>query len=125
MNWELSEETKRHLSEIDDNRRHAMANIGNLIVGAPSESTPAPAKCGCGEFCQDLGVDSGCRYISNPPAPADDAAVPQLEPWRIELDEIVIHLSAAVAQSIATDDQIIMDHVKAAHEIAKIVRRKA
>jgi hypothetical protein len=41
-------------------------------ASGPSEATPAPAKCGCGEFCQDLGVDSGCRYISNPPAPADD-----------------------------------------------------
>jgi hypothetical protein len=57
-------------------------------AGITSEATPAPAKCGCGEFCQDLGVDSGCRYISNPPAPADDAAVAwrfraKNEPWTV------------------------------------------
>jgi hypothetical protein len=48
-------------------------------VVSPSEATPAPAEreeyersigCGCGELCQDLGVGSGCRYISNPPADA-------------------------------------------------------
>ena len=32
------------------------------------------------------------------------------------------HLAAAVHQSIPTDDQIIMDHVKAAYEILKLVR---
>jgi len=41
------------------------------------------------------------------------------------LAEIVGHLGAAIIQSTTSDDQIIMDHVKAAHEIAKIVRRKA
>lgn len=45
--------------------------------------------------------------------------------WRTELDEIVSHLGAAITQSVASDDQIIMDHVKAAHEIAKVVRRQA
>lgn len=45
--------------------------------------------------------------------------------WRTELDEIVGHLGSAIAQSCAKDDQIIMDHVRAAHEIAKIVRRQA
>ncbi len=32
------------------------------------------------------------------------------------------HLGSAVAQSCASDDQIIMDHVKAAYEILKVVR---
>lgn len=45
--------------------------------------------------------------------------------WRTELDEIVGHLGAAIVQSCDKDDQIIMDHVKAAHEIAKVVRRQA
>lgn len=45
--------------------------------------------------------------------------------WRVELDEVISHLGAAVMQSTDRDDRIIMDHVKAAHEIAKIVRRKA
>lgn len=58
------------------------------------------------------------------PAPAEGVTV-ELEPWRDELSEIVGHLGAAIVQSCAKDDQIIMDHVKAAHEIAKIVRRKA
>ena len=41
------------------------------------------------------------------------------------LDEIVSHLGAACAQSLPSDDQIIMDHVRAAHELAKIVLRRA
>ena len=32
------------------------------------------------------------------------------------------HLGAAVVQSCASDDQIILDHVKAAYEILKVVR---
>ncbi len=32
------------------------------------------------------------------------------------------HLGAAVVQSCHSDDQIIMDHVKAAYEILKVVR---
>lgn len=48
-----------------------------------------------------------------------------LEPWRIELDEVIGHLGAAIMQSVPADDQIIMEHVKAAHEIARIVRRQA
>jgi hypothetical protein len=49
----------------------------------------------------------------------------ELKPWRVELDEVIGHLGAAVIQSTSSDDQIIMDHIKAAHEIAKIVRRQA
>lgn len=48
-----------------------------------------------------------------------------LEPWRVELDELVSHLGGAIMQSTDRDDRIIMDHVKAAHEIAKIIRRQA
>lgn len=51
--------------------------------------------------------------------------VAELEAWREELTEVVGHLGSAVVQSCDKDDQIIMDHVKAAHEIAKIIRRKA
>lgn len=58
-------------------------------------------------------------------APASSGVAIELEPWRTELDEIIGHLGSAITQSVASDDQIIMDHVKAAHEIAKIVRRKA
>lgn len=53
------------------------------------------------------------------------ASAPELKSWRTELDEVISHLGGAVMQSTDKDDRIIMDHVKAAHEIAKIVRRKA
>lgn len=53
------------------------------------------------------------------------ARVPQLKPWREELSEIIGHLSSAIVQSCDKDDRIIMDHVKAAYEIAKVVKRKA
>lgn len=59
------------------------------------------------------------------PASSGVACAPELEPWRDELSEIIGHLGSAIVQSCDKDDQIIMDHVKAAHEIAKIVRRKA
>jgi hypothetical protein len=48
-----------------------------------------------------------------------------LADWQIELDEVIGHLGAALMQSVSTDDRIIMDHVNSAHEISKIVRRKA
>lgn len=52
-------------------------------------------------------------------------AADALSEWQTELDEVIAHLGAAIIQSISTDDQIIMDHVKSAHEILKIVRRRA
>jgi hypothetical protein len=65
-------------------------------------------------------------YLAPPlQAPAHSDAVRELEPWRSELEEITSHLGAAIMQSTDSDDKIIMDHVKAAHEIAKIIRRKA
>ncbi len=39
--------------------------------------------------------------------------------------EIIAHLGAAISQSIPTDDQIIMEHVRAAHELARILRKAA
>lgn len=39
------------------------------------------------------------------------------------LEEAVGHLGAAIMQSAPTDDQIIMDHVKAAHAILSVVAR--
>lgn len=47
------------------------------------------------------------------------------EHFKTELDEIIVNLSAAIGQSLPSDDRIIMDHVKAAHELAKAVRRQA
>lgn len=59
--------------------------------------------------------------LSTMPEPASNPE----NSWRVELDEVIAHLGAAIMQSTDRDDRIIMDHVKAAHEIAKIVRRKA
>lgn len=39
------------------------------------------------------------------------------------LEEAVGHLGAAIQQSLPSDDQIIMDHVKAAHAILTVVSR--
>lgn len=39
------------------------------------------------------------------------------------LEEAMAHLGAAIIQSVPADDQIIMDHVKAAHTILQIVIR--
>lgn len=39
------------------------------------------------------------------------------------LEEAVAHLGAAIIQSLPSDDQIIMDHVKAAHAILTVVMR--
>ena len=39
------------------------------------------------------------------------------------LEEAVAHLGAAIIQSVPTDDQIIMDHVKAAHAILMVITR--
>ncbi len=39
------------------------------------------------------------------------------------LEDAVAHLGAAIMQSIPKDDQIIMDHVKAAHAILLVVVR--
>jgi hypothetical protein len=41
------------------------------------------------------------------------------------IDEIIGHLGAAISQSIPSDDQIIMEHVRAAHGLARILRRAA
>ena len=40
------------------------------------------------------------------------------------LNEVIGHLGASIIQSVPADDQIIMDHVKAAHELAKAARRQ-
>lgn len=41
---------------------------------------------------------------------------------RAILDEICGHLGAAVGQMLPSDDRIICEHVKAAHEFAKLLR---
>jgi hypothetical protein len=38
------------------------------------------------------------------------------------IDELIGHLGAALMQSIPSDDQIIMDHVREAERIAKSLR---
>lgn len=92
-----------------------------------SEAARAAAKCsmpfgkmrrGWNALADD--IDEALSRLS-----ATSPAVRALEPWRDELEEITSHLGAAIMQSTDKDDKIIMDHVKAAHEIAKIVRRKA
>jgi hypothetical protein len=40
------------------------------------------------------------------------------------LTEIIAHLGASIIQSVPADDQIIMDHVRAAHELAKAARHQ-
>jgi hypothetical protein len=37
--------------------------------------------------------------------------------------EIIGHLGAAIGQSIASDDRIIMEHVRAAHGLAALLRK--
>lgn len=51
---------------------------------------------------------------------------PRSYPASVEalLLEIIGHLGASIIQSVPTDDQIIMDHVKVAHELAKAARRQ-
>jgi hypothetical protein len=39
------------------------------------------------------------------------------------LDEAIAHLGAALIQSLPSDDQIIMGHVKTAHDILTVISR--
>lgn len=41
------------------------------------------------------------------------------------LSEVVTHLKCALGQSIATDDQTIIGHVRSAHELAVLLLRQA
>jgi predicted small metal-binding protein len=73
---------------------------------------------------QDQGASpDGDRAVVNGAASVSAlrASVPSAE----LLDEIVAHLGAAISQSIPTDDQRIMEHVRAAHGLASILRRTA
>ena len=40
------------------------------------------------------------------------------------IEEAMSHLGAALMQTVPTDDQIIMEHVRAAHSLLKDVHRK-
>jgi hypothetical protein len=52
-------------------------------------------------------------------------AAPELRPWSEELQDAREHLAACIQQSLPDrDDQIIMDHVRAANEILKVIVRK-
>lgn len=42
---------------------------------------------------------------------------------QIALEEALAHLGAAISQSLPSDDQIIMDHVKEAHKLVQVVTR--
>jgi hypothetical protein len=55
----------------------------------------------------------------------DPVPVPELAPWRTELNEVIGHLGACCIQFVDSDDRIIREHVHAAHEILKVLRRKA
>lgn len=80
---------------LDAAKAAAQANFEQRIRSASVLSTPAPAQQG--------------------PDPI----------WKTELSEIIGHLGSAIVQSTNSDDRIIMDHVRAAYEIAKVVRRQA
>lgn len=63
---------------------------------------------------------SGCQSFG--PQPASPFSLSGI-PSAALLDEITAHLGAAIMQSISTDDQIIMEHVRAAHGLATILRK--
>lgn len=50
-------------------------------------------------------------------------ALPEGVPTTVLLDEITAHLGAAISQSLPSDDQIIMEHVRAAHGLARLLRK--
>ena len=66
---------------------------------------------------------AGDRAVVN--GAASVSAVPASVPSASLLDEIVGHLGAAISQSLPTDDQRIMEHVRAAYDYARIIRRAA
>jgi len=49
--------------------------------------------------------------------------VPASIPSADVIAEIIAHLGAAVMQSVSSDDQIIMSHVRSALELAHLLRR--
>lgn len=70
------------------------------------------------------GLEECGNWSATDPVSREQRA-PELKPWQIELSEIIGHLGSAIVQSTNSDDRIIMDHVRAAYEIAKVVRRQA
>ena len=61
---------------------------------------------------------------ASPSAPATAEVRDRLHPWLVEIDDAIAHLGASITQSLPSDDQIIMAHVRSAYEIMKIVRRR-
>ena len=56
------------------------------------------------------------------PSPEIEHAAPLASPSPCDiLEQIVGHLGAAVMQALPSDDQIILDHVRRAHELAKLL----
>lgn len=103
----------------------ALSDHGGADAGVGEEKvdydTPSGHDYGCEELPPGYAHGCTCKAALSKPAPVDG-----VDPrWHTELSEIIGHLGSAITQSIASDDQIIMDHVKAAHEIAKVVRRQA
>ena len=93
---------------------------GGFQVESRSQFAQVPSSDKATEICEQI------EALRTTPAATKSANAGVIDAcWRTELDEIVSRLGAAITQSIASDDQIIMDHVKAAHEIAKVVRRQA
>jgi hypothetical protein len=43
LNWQLSEDAKTRIAEIDANRRNAAINACNIVAGSPSDPTPPDA----------------------------------------------------------------------------------
>ena len=55
---------------------------------------------------------------------APDQDQETLRPRKHDLDEIVAHLACAERQSLPSDDQIIMDHLRAALVLAQSLQRQ-
>ncbi len=53
---------------------------------------------------------------------ANGATLAPIPPTDVLL-EIIGHLGAALSQALPTDDQIIMGHVRQAHDLATMLRR--
>ena len=69
-----------------------------------------------------MALPQADRAASLRPQPASQSSLSGI-PSAAVLDEITAHLGAAIMQSVSTDDQIIMEHVRAAHGLATILRK--
>ncbi len=65
------------------------------------------------------------RAVAAAPSSPSVSPVPASIPSAVVIEEIVAHLGAAMSQMIPTDDKYICEHVRAAHDLAKMLRRAA